>query len=147
MAVGSCAAGSALEGAHLSDGMRAAAGAIDSVKINPKSLDVSYTTIYDKNPIGICGSGLVDAIAEMLRSKIITRSGNFNKDIIDHERFIKTDKNYEFVLAKKEESPLNKEITLTQGDIRQLQMAKAAFYSGSQLILKYLGDNLKIQQI
>ena len=147
LAVGSCAAGSALEGAHISDGMRAAAGAIDSINIDPKNLEVSYSTIRNKKPIGICGSGLVDAIAEMLKSKVITRSGAFNKAITNHERFIKVDKFPEFIIANREETSLNKEITITQNDIRQLQMAKAAFYSGVRLILNKLGENLKIQQI
>ncbi|MFX1303213.1 MAG: ASKHA domain-containing protein [Promethearchaeota archaeon] len=147
LAVGSCAAGSALEGAHISDGMRAAAGAIEKVKINANNLDISYTTIKNKKPIGICGSGLVDAIAEMLRSKIITRSGNFNQQFIDHERFIKKDKKIEFIIAKKEETSLGKEITISQSDIRQIQMAKAAFYSGSRIILNHLKKNIKIEQI
>lgn len=138
---GSCAAGSALEGAHIKDGMRAAAGSIDSIRIEPKNLEVKYTTIKNRTPLGICGSGLIDAIAEMLKSNIITRSGNFNKNIIDHERFIKNDKSIEFILVKKDETSLDKDITLTQGDIRQLQMAKAAFYSGARLILKDLNQN------
>ncbi|MBY8987483.1 MAG: DUF4445 domain-containing protein, partial [Candidatus Lokiarchaeota archaeon] len=61
LATGSCAAGSALEGAHISNGMRAAAGAIDTLKIDPKDLGVRYTTINNKKPIGICGSGIIDA--------------------------------------------------------------------------------------
>ena len=147
LAVGSCVAGSALEGAHISNGMRAVGGAIDTIRINPKNLDVSFTTINNKKPIGICGSGLVDVIAEMLKAKIITRSGSFNKDINDHERFIKNDKNIEFIIAKKEETSLNKEIALNQNDIRQLQMTKPAFYSGIRLILNYLGKNLSVQQV
>ncbi len=147
LAVGSCAAGSALEGAHISDGIRAAAGAIDTIKITPKNLDVSYTTIRNKEPIGICGSGLVDAIAEMLKSKILTRSGNFNKEFLDHERFIKKDKNNEFIIAKRNEISIGKDITVTQNDVRQIQMAKAAFYSGSRIILRHLGDSLEIKQV
>ncbi len=147
LAVGSCAAGSALEGAHIADGMRAAAGAIDKIKIDPKNLDVSYTTIKHKKPIGICGSGLVDVIAEMLKSKIITRSGNFNKEIINHERFIKNDKNVEFIVAKNEETSLDKDITISQNDVRQIQMAKAAFYAGAKIILNNLKRNLKIEQV
>ncbi len=145
--VGSCAAGSALEGAHISNGMRAAAGAIDTIKIDPHDFIVSYTTIKDKKPIGICGSGLVDAMAEMLKSKIITRSGNFNREYITHERFIKNDKNIEFIIAKKEESSIKKDITINQNDIRQIQMAKAAFYSGSRIIMKRLKENLNIKQV
>ena len=147
LAVGSCAAGSALEGAHIGDGMRAAAGAIDKIKINPIDFDVTYTTIKNKNPIGICGSGLVDAIAEMLKSKIITRSGNFNREITNHDRIIKKDKNTEFIIVKREDTSLDKDITISQNDIRQIQMAKAAFYAGSKIILNNLKSNLKIEQV
>ncbi|MFX1385871.1 MAG: ASKHA domain-containing protein [Promethearchaeota archaeon] len=147
LAVGSCAAGSALEGAHIRDGMRAAAGAMDKIKIDPKNFDVSYTTIKNKKPVGICGSGLVDVIAEMLKSKIITRSGNFNQEITNNERFIKKDKNIEFIIAKSKETSLDKDITISQNDIRQIQMAKAAFYAGSQIILNNLKSNLKIEQV
>lgn len=147
LAVGSCAAGSALEGAHISDGMRAAAGAIDSLKISSGTLDVSFTTIKHKKPMGICGSGLIDAVAEMLRSKVITRSGNFNKDLINHERFIRKDKSTEFIIVRKDETSIGKEITISQNDIRQIQMAKAAFFSGMRLILKHLAKKLEVQQV
>jgi uncharacterized 2Fe-2S/4Fe-4S cluster protein (DUF4445 family) len=92
LATGSCAAGSALEGAHISNGMRAAAGAIDSITIDPKTFEVSYTTIKNKSPIGICGSGLIDCVAEMLRVKLLSRSGTFNKTLLDNHRLNKTQK-------------------------------------------------------
>ncbi len=151
LATGSCAAGSALEGAHIKNGMRAAAGAIDALKIDHSDLSVTYTTINNKKPIGICGSGIIDAIAEMLKSKIITRSGSFNKELIDHERIIENDKNFEFVLVKKDQTSIKRDITISQNDIRELQMAKAAFYSGTRIILNYLNqaakDEYKIKQI
>jgi uncharacterized 2Fe-2S/4Fe-4S cluster protein (DUF4445 family) len=151
LVTGSCAAGSALEGAHISNGMRAAAGAIDTVKIDPETFSVEYTTIKDKKPMGICGSGLIDVVAEMLRSKIITRSGHFNKEFIDHERFIKKEKNFEFILAPKDATSIGKPIVISQKDIREIQMAKGAFYSGTNLILNYLnrtrGDSNQIHQI
>ena len=151
LATGSCAAGSALEGAHINDGMRAAAGAIDSIKIDPETFFVEYTTINDKKPMGICGSGLIDAVAEMLRSKIITRSGRFNKEFMDHERFLKKEKNLEFILVPKEATSTGKPIVITQKDIREIQMAKGAFYSGTNLILNYLNRTrekvYKIHQI
>jgi uncharacterized 2Fe-2S/4Fe-4S cluster protein (DUF4445 family) len=145
--VGSCAAGSALEGAHIDDGMRAAAGAIDTINIDPSNLDVSYTTIKNKKPIGICGSGLIDGIAEMLKSKLITRSGNFNKELIDHERFVKNGKNLKFIIANKEKTSINKDISISQSDVRQIQMAKAAFYSGMRIILNHLNKNQSIEQV
>lgn len=147
LAVGSCAAGSALEGAHISNGMRAAAGAIDTLKIMPESFEVTYSTIKNKKPLGICGSGLVDAVAEMLRSKILTRSGNFNKEFLNHERINKTDKKTEFIIVKKNDTSLGKDITITQKDIREIQMAKAAFFSGMRLILKHLSEKLEIKQV
>jgi len=151
LATASCAAGSALEGAHVKDGMRAAAGAIDTIKINPDDLTVEYTTINNKKPIGICGSGLIDAVAEMLKAKILTRSGGFNKQFIDHERIIKNDKNFEFIIVKKNETSIKRDITISQNDVRELQMAKAAFFSGAQLILNHINrtknTNLEIKQI
>ena len=147
LAVGSCAAGSALEGAHISNGMRAAAGAIDTLKITPETFEVAFSTIKDKKPLGICGSGLIDAVSEMLRSRILTRSGNFNKELFNHERINKTDKNTEFIIANKNETSLGKPITITQSDIRQVQMAKAAFYSGMRLIVKHLSQKVEIKQV
>ncbi|MHA1724730.1 MAG: ASKHA domain-containing protein [Promethearchaeota archaeon] len=142
LATGSCAAGSALEGAHIKDGMRAASGSIDTVKINPNTFEVNYTTIKNRPPIGICGSGLIDIIAEMLKSKIITRNGNFNKTFLDHERIIKKNNEYAFLIVNKEDTPLNRNITISQSDIRQIQMAKAAFYSGMRIILQELNSKL-----
>jgi len=151
LATGSCAAGSALEGAHINNGMRAAAGAIDTVKIDPTDLNVRYTTINNKKPIGICGSGIIDTVAEMLKSKIITRSGGFNKQVTDHESFIKKGKSLEFTLVKKDQTSIKRDITISQNDIRELQMAKGAFYSGARIILNYLNQanesKLKIKQI
>jgi len=147
LAVGSCAAGSALEGAHISNGMRAAAGAIDTLKINPETFKATFSTIKHRKPLGICGSGLVDAVSEMLRSKILTRSGNFNKEFLSHERINKTDKKTEFIIAKKNETSIGKDITITQKDIREIQMAKAAFYSGMRLILKHRSEKFEIKQV
>ncbi|MFX0178884.1 MAG: ASKHA domain-containing protein [Candidatus Hodarchaeota archaeon] len=143
LVTGSCAAGSALEGAHINDGMRAAGGAIDTIDIDPQTLDVSFTTIKNRKPIGICGSGLIDAVAELLKSKVLTRSGNFNKEFIDSERFLQKDNKTEFIIAKKTETAIGREITLSQKDIREIQMAKAAFFSGTRIILDYLRKEYK----
>ncbi|MFW9930825.1 MAG: ASKHA domain-containing protein [Candidatus Thorarchaeota archaeon] len=137
---GSCAAGSALEGAHIKHGMRAAAGSIDSLKINPNTFQVKYTTIKNKKPIGICGSGLIDAVAEMLKAKVLNRNGSFNKDNFDHERLIEINGTKEFIIAFDEETPHNSHITLSQSDVRQIQMAKGAFYSANRLILEHLNN-------
>jgi uncharacterized 2Fe-2S/4Fe-4S cluster protein (DUF4445 family) len=147
LATGSCAAGSALEGAHIKDGMRAAVGAIDSIEIDSNDLSISYTTIKNKEPIGICGSGLIDLVAEMLRNKLIMRSGNFNKKYMNTSFFSKIEKGYEFIIVDKNETATGRHISITQNDIREIQMAKAAFYSGTRLIIKNLEKryNLKSQ--
>jgi len=151
LATGSCAAGSALEGAHIKDGMRAAAGAIDTIRIDPENLEVSYTTIRNKKPVGICGSGFIDGVAEMLKSKIITRNGNFNKEYTKNGKIHKKNRNFEFIIAKKNETPIGRDIIITQNDIREIQMAKGAFYSGTRLILNKLNrlnhSNHAIKQI
>jgi len=147
IAAGSCAAGSALEGAHIKDGMRAASGAIDSVKINPENLDVSFTTINNKKPMGLCGSGLIDAVAEMLKAKIIAQNGNFNKKLIGTNRFVKKNSEVEFILVKKNQTSLNRDITISQNDIREIQMSKAAFYAGTKVILKNLNIDSQIKKI
>jgi len=147
IAAGSCAAGSALEGAHIKDGMRAASGAIDSVKINPENLDISFTTINNKKPMGLCGSGLIDAVAEMLKAKIIAQNGNFNKNLIGNNRFVKKNSEVEFILVKKNQTSLNRDITISQNDIREIQMSKAAFYAGTKVILKNLNIDSQIKKI
>jgi len=148
---GSCAAGSALEGAHITHGMRAAAGAIDTLKIDPNDFSVEYTTINNKKPIGICGSGIIDAVAEMLKAKLLTKSGNFNKELIGHERIVKEEKNIKFILVNKDDTSIKRHITISQNDVRELQMAKGAFFSGARLILKHLNrvnnSELEIKQI
>ncbi|MHA1872254.1 MAG: ASKHA domain-containing protein [Promethearchaeota archaeon] len=173
LSTGSCAAGSALEGATISFGMRAAEGAIEAVKIDKKTLDPEFRIIGNKKPIGICGSGLIDVVAEMLRAKIITRAGRFNvkdKDIINNRRVFKKDKEYYYILyhpewdkdkipeefdydsgdsAKKDENKdEDKIITVSQEDIRQLQLAKGAFLAGALILLHYQNkDYRSLEQI
>lgn len=138
LATASCAAGSALEGAHIANGMRAAAGAIDSITIDPDSLDVSYTTIKNKSPIGVCGSGLIDCVAEMLKARIISRSGTFNKSLLGNDKLRKTKKGFEFLLVDPSDSSIDHPITISQNDIREIQMAKGAFFSGARIIMQNL---------
>ncbi|MFX0003791.1 MAG: ASKHA domain-containing protein [Promethearchaeota archaeon] len=149
LVAGSCAAGSALEGAHISYGMRASEGAIESVIIDKESLDPSIDVIGNQTPIGLCGSGLIDVVAEMLRSKIITRAGKFNNKsikVINNRRVVKKNDGFHYILYNKEwdkkffrKNTNNndiKEITISQRDINQLQLAKGAFLSAANLLLE-----------
>lgn len=141
----SCATGPALEGAHIRWGMRAASGAIERVRIDPKTYDVSYQVI--KNPLepyseikprGICGSGTVDAIAQMLRANLILKNGTFNP-AIDISRLRKIGKKQEFVIAWADETAMGKDITISIDDIRAVQLAKGALYAGAKILFKKWG--------
>jgi uncharacterized 2Fe-2S/4Fe-4S cluster protein (DUF4445 family) len=158
----SCATGPALEGAQLSFGMRAAPGAIERIEIDPETKEVDYKVIgrdawrkysepKEMKAKGICGSGILDVLAELYRSGIITKSGVFNKKALkDHPRFrINPDNRQpEFVLAWAEESSIDKDIVISQKDVRQIQLAKGALYAGCKLMVKRMGlekvDKVKI---
>jgi Uncharacterized metal-binding protein len=133
----SCAAGPAFEGAHIRDGMRAFAGAIDSVSISD---DVEVRTIGDTPAAGICGSGMVKAVAELLKRGIITTSGRFDRQLISGlpdtlaRRFKEKDNQWEFVLVEGPSSATGADISITQGDIRQIQLVKAAICSGIEIL-------------
>ncbi|MFX1375111.1 MAG: ASKHA domain-containing protein [Promethearchaeota archaeon] len=149
LVTGSCAAGSALEGAHISNGMRASEGAIESVIIDRVTLDPSIEVIGNITPLGLCGSGLIDVVAEMLKSKIITRAGKFNfklEEVLNNRRIIKREDGYHYIIYKTEwdkgkfENENNfkndKEITISQKDVNQLQLAKGAFLSAANVLLE-----------
>jgi len=158
----SCATGPALEGAQLAFGMRAAPGAIERIEIDPETKEVDYKVIgrdtwskysepKDMKVKGICGSGILDVLAELYTAGIVLKSGAFNKKAMkDHPRFRKNpDTNQpEFVLAWAEESSIEKDIVITQKDVRQIQLAKGALYAGCKLMVRRMGveklDKIKI---
>ncbi len=138
----STAAGPAFEGARISSGMRAAEGAIDKVKMDNES--ITYRVIKDGKVRGICGSGLIDLIAEMLKLGLIDKTGRLiNKETCDlkiseeiRDRIIKDKKGNKFLLVKGKETENGKPIYLTQRDIREVQLAKAAIFAGIKILLK-----------
>jgi uncharacterized 2Fe-2S/4Fe-4S cluster protein (DUF4445 family) len=158
----SCATGPALEGAQIAFGMRAAPGAIERIAIDPETKEVDYKVIgrdtwrkysepKEMKAKGICGSGILDLLAELYRSGVVAKSGVFNKKALkEHPRFRKNPdtKQPEFVLAWAEESSIDKDIVVTQKDIRQIQLAKGALYAGCKLMIKRMGldkvDTVKI---
>jgi uncharacterized 2Fe-2S/4Fe-4S cluster protein (DUF4445 family) len=133
----STASGPAFEGAHIKFGMRAASGAIEKVKIK-ENFDVEYITIDNEEPRGICGSGIIDAIAEMLRTGVIDTSGRIV--LQDHKRIREGENGKEFIIAFKEETANKEEdIVITQDDIREIQKAKAAMYAGYMTLMRKAG--------
>jgi uncharacterized 2Fe-2S/4Fe-4S cluster protein (DUF4445 family) len=143
----SCATGPALEGAHIRFGMRAAPGAIERIRIDPGTREVSFKIIGEEGwrpefPItgakGICGSGIIDGVAELYRAGIIDGSGRFGTDF-STPRLRLNDGKPEFVIAWPEETSLQTAITISQQDVRSVQLAKGALYAGAKLMMKRLG--------
>ncbi len=147
----SCATGPAFEGAQLTFGMRAAPGAIERIQIDPETHEVDYKVIgkdawrkysepKEMKAKGICGSGILDVLAELFKAGVINKSGAFNKKGQKSDRFRKNpDTNLsEFVLAWAEETSIGKDIVITQKDVRQIQLAKGALYAGCKLMLKHM---------
>lgn len=143
MIVSSTAAGPAFEGAQLSCGMRATAGAIDDITLGE---DVSIRTIKDQKPAGICGSGIIKAIAEMVRAGIITSSGRLARGSQLNKlssalqaRIQEKDGHREFVLAFAAESAFGSDVVVTQADIREIQLVKSSICTGSEILMEGLG--------
>ncbi|MBI9050410.1 MAG: DUF4445 domain-containing protein [Anaerolineaceae bacterium] len=131
----SCASGPAFEGAQIRDGMRALPGAIDQIHIAEGRVNLS--TIANQPAIGICGSGILSALAQMRRHGIIDRRGSFNSqhDLVNAQ-------NKSFKLGT---TPTGSEIAVTRQDVHEIQLAKAAIRSGLESLCKAAG--IETQQI
>jgi len=129
-----CSAGPCFEGGGLKHGMRATEGAIDSVRINPETLDPEITVIGEGIPGGICGSGIIDAIAEMFLKGIITPNGKL-RTASDLKNIKSTANGPEFILYQQDD----REITITEQDIDNILRAKSAIYAGFTVMLKEVG--------
>lgn len=144
----SCATGPAFEGAQIKFGMRAAPGAIEVVQIDPETREPKYKVIGKADwhshlekidAKGICGSGIIEVVAEMFKAGIIDKSGRFVMDLHSPRVRKGTDGKPEYVLAWAEETSINTDITVTQADVRALQLAKGALHAGAKLMMKRLG--------
>ncbi len=121
------AAGPAFEAANIENGVGSVSGAIYSVNI--ENGNISYKTINNKKAIGICGSAVIDIVAQGIKNKLIDKTGKFNKDIIK-EKYIK-------IVEKENEE----KIVFTQKDVRELQLAKSAIRSGIEVLIENFGCN------
>ncbi len=133
----SCASGPAFEGMEIKFGMRAATGAIEKISIDPDTLDLNFRTIGNAPAVGITGSALVDAPAELLKSGIINMRGNFVPEMTARtDRLRKGSGGWEFVIARKNETSIDTDVVITLADIRALQQAKAAMHVGADILMK-----------
>lgn len=146
--------GPAFEGAQITHGMRAAPGAIKRVRIDPQTLDVNLkilgqehwsleTTEEQVQARGICGSGILEVVAELFLAGVVLPSGKFDPTIRS-PRLTRGPKGQPaFILATAGQSATGSPILMTQGDVRAVQLAKAALYVGAQLLIRERG----IQQV
>ena len=137
MIAGAGAAGPALEGYISKFGMRAAPGAIDSVKIRGKEL--TFTTISGQKPVGICGSGIIDLLAQMRLNGWINMAGFLEPSASERIIFLEEEKQYAAVYATAEESALGAPLYFSQTDIHQYLDTKAAAYTMVDCILEAAG--------
>lgn len=131
-------AGPAFEGSGVACGMRAVSGAIQRVNINPKDLSVEYTTIGNVKPAGICGSGYIDLLAELLKSGAIDKNGKLRSEK-NTKRIREGESDKEFVVAFKKETSSKLDIVITEADIDNLKRAKAAIFSAASVLVKHMG--------
>jgi uncharacterized 2Fe-2S/4Fe-4S cluster protein (DUF4445 family) len=144
----SCATGPAFEGAQIKFGMRAAPGAIETVQIDPETKEPRYKVIgkadwsshlQQMNVKGLCGSGIIQVVAEMFKAGIIDKSGRFVMDLGTPRVRKDAEGKPEYVLAWANETSIGQDVTVTQADVRALQLAKGALYTGAKLMMKRLG--------
>jgi uncharacterized 2Fe-2S/4Fe-4S cluster protein (DUF4445 family) len=130
----SCASGPAFEGGNIKDGMRASTGAIEGLRIAEDG--IQYQTIDQSPPIGICGSGILDGLAQIFLAGAVDARGRITEG---HPRVRTYKGQREFVVVSQEERKGQPAITITQRDVRELQLAKAAIRTGIQVLLEANG--------
>lgn len=141
--------GPALEGAHVEYGMRAAAGAIERVHIDERTLEPRYKIVGEEQwntgkAKGICGSAIIDAVAELFRARIVDSRGKFKQGLESTsspkgKRIRQGESGWEYVIAWAEETSIGRDIPMTQQDVRQIQLAKAALFTAARTLLKRSG--------
>ena len=131
----SCAAGPAFEGAQIEYGMKAVSGAIERLTLDKTSMEFQITTIDDATPIGICGSGVVDAIAQLTEANLLSSKGRFTEQANLH--LISGEKTRSIAIYTPPTGTSQSPILLSEHDISQLLLAKAAIQTGYTLLLQH----------
>lgn len=136
-----CSAGPAFEGGGISCGMRASYGAIEKIEIDKKSLTPELTIIGGGRPLGICGSGIIDLVSELMRHNIINKRGKFNQN--PNSDRIRYDEHGtgEYVIVFKKEFDLETDLTITEVDIDSFIRTKGAVYSGAATLIGSIGKD------
>lgn len=142
LATCACSAGPAFEGGGVRHGMRASSGAIDEIWINGRTYEPTYRVIGNVPPRGICGSGLISALAEMFITGIVDKGGRLQREL-NTPRVRIGEYGPEYVIAWAPETAHTQDIVLTETDINNLIRAKGAIYAGFSILLRYVGLNME----
>jgi uncharacterized 2Fe-2S/4Fe-4S cluster protein (DUF4445 family) len=142
LACAACSAGPAFEGGGIKFGMRATAGAIEEVSINPQTFEPMILTIDMVKPKGICGSGLINLLASLMEAGAVAPNGKFRDDL-DTPRIRMGDSGREYVLAHAPDTQGGEDIILSEADIDNLMRAKGAMFAGYLTLLENVGLRLQ----
>lgn len=134
----SCSAGPAFEGGGLEYGMRAAPGAIEGILIDPDSLEPMIKTIDTKPAMGICGSGIINIVSQMLKIGVLNQNGKYSHDL-NTKRVREGRSGYEYVICWAQETGIGEDIVLTEVDLDNVLRAKGAMFSGYTCLLDKIG--------
>ena len=138
MVCAACSAGPAFEGGGIRHGMRANSGAIENFHIHPETLEPMIVTIDRIKPCGICGSGLIAIVAELLGAGVVDPQGKFNRKL-DHPRIREGEDGFEYILARGKDSLMGEDVVISEVDIDNLIRAKGAMYAGYLTLLESVG--------
>jgi uncharacterized 2Fe-2S/4Fe-4S cluster protein (DUF4445 family) len=145
-----CSAGPAFEGGGVTHGMRASSGAIEDVWINAETLEPSFRTINDAPAQGLCGSGLIDLLGELLATGVLDKSGRLDRELASLTPRVQVSDGgvAQYVVAFADEAGADHDIVLTESDVTSLLRAKAAIYAGYSVLCRGVGVELAdVQQI
>lgn len=141
MVTAACSAGPAFEGGGVKFGMRAMDGAVEKVAIDPDTREASYSVVGNVPPSGICGSGMIDLIAEMFLTGVIDQRGKLNMDTGSNRVRVGED-GPEYVLVWAKDTEIEKDISFTEPDIDNIIRTKGAIYAGIATLLGEVGSGV-----
>jgi uncharacterized 2Fe-2S/4Fe-4S cluster protein (DUF4445 family) len=136
-----CSAGPAFEGGGVACGMRATAGAVEDVWVDSRTLEPTFRTVDDAAPRGICGSGLIDLVAELFMTGVIDKGGRFNRGLAT-PRVREGVSGHEYVVVWGDDSADGRDIAVSENDVNNLLRAKAAVYAGISTLCRSVGVDL-----
>jgi uncharacterized 2Fe-2S/4Fe-4S cluster protein (DUF4445 family) len=140
MVSASASAGPAFEGGGVKFGMRATFGAVEQVRINRQNYEPMILTIQQVKPKGVCGSGMIDCLAEFEETGLVSQNGKINAELAaTTSRVREGETGWEYVLCWKDQTQLDQDLTITEPDIDNLIRTKASIYAACSVLLKSVG--------